>query len=48
MLNNLKINLKKLVKHPQNFLFSSSKTLVYLSLAVYWSVILIGTFLQIY
>ncbi len=48
MLNNFKINIKKLVKHPQNFLLSSSKAVVYIGLALYWSVIIVGTFLQIH
>ena len=46
MLNNF--NIKKLVKHiPLNLNQFNSKIVVYLGLAAYWGVILVGTFLQI-
>ena len=46
MLN--KLNLKKLVKQiPENLISFNSKMIVYVGLAAYWGVILIGTFLQI-
>ena len=46
MLNNF--NIKKLVKHvPLNLNQLNSKIVVYIGLAAYWGVILVGTFLQI-
>ena len=48
MLNNFNKNAKKIFKHlPENLLTISTKSAVYFGLAVYWSVIIVGTFLQI-
>lgn len=48
MLNNLNKKLKKIVKLPQNLLTISTKLIIYIGLVVYWGVILLGTFIQIY
>jgi len=48
MLNNLDKNMKKIVKYiPENFINLTSKSALYFGLAVYWCVILAGTFLNI-
>ena len=48
MLNNLNINMKKIVKYiPENFINLTSKSAVYFGLAIYWCVILAGTVLNI-
>ena len=48
MLNNLNKNLKKIVKLvPENFNNLTSKSAIYFGLAVYWCIILAGTFLNI-
>ena len=42
-------NLKKIIKHfPQSNFLASAKPVIYLGLAVYWSIIVIGTFFQIH
>ena len=48
MLNNLNKNLKKIIMlTPQSFSLISSKFVVYFGLAIYWTVIIAGTILQI-
>jgi len=48
MLNNLNINMRKIVKLiPENFINLTSKSAIYFGLAVYWCVILAGTVLNI-
>ena len=48
MLDNLNKNIKKVIKFiPENFINLSSKTVIYFGLAVYWFVIVVGTFLNI-
>ena len=48
MLNNLNKNMKKIVKFiPENFINLTSKSAIYFGLAVYWCVILAGTFFNI-
>ncbi len=48
MLNDLNKNIKKIVKFfPDNFINLTSKTVIYFGLAVYWCVILAGTFFNI-
>jgi len=48
MLSNLNIKLKSIVKYPRKIFSISSKLLVYAGLTIYWSVIILGTFIQIY
>jgi|TARA_B100000965_G_scaffold105232_1_gene86744 preprotein translocase subunit Sec61beta len=48
MLDNLNKNMKKIIKFvPENLINLSSKTVIYFGLAVYWCVILAGTFFNI-
>ena len=48
MLDNLNKNIKKVIKFiPENFINLSSKTVIYFGLAVYWFVIVAGTFFNI-
>tara|TARA_B100001741_G_C15962766_1_gene329824 strand:- start:35 stop:184 length:150 start_codon:yes stop_codon:yes gene_type:complete len=48
MLDNLNKNVKKIIKFiPENIFNLTSKTAIYFGLAVYWCVIIAGTFLNI-
>ena len=47
VLNNLNIKIKSLVKQIPNISSINSKIFIYLGLAAYWGVILLGTFLNI-
>ena len=48
MLDNLNKNMKKIIKFvPENLINLSSKTVIYFGLAVYWFVIVAGTFFNI-
>tara|TARA_B100000579_G_scaffold383873_1_gene353967 strand:- start:459 stop:608 length:150 start_codon:yes stop_codon:yes gene_type:complete len=48
MLDNFNKNIKKIAKLiPENFINLTSKTVIYFGLAVYWCLILAGTFFNI-
>ena len=48
MLNNSNKNIKKIIKlFPEKISIISSKSVIYIGLAVYWGVIIAGTILQI-
>jgi len=47
MLNNFNIKIKSLIKHLPNISSINSKIFIYLGLAAYWGIILLGTFLNI-
>ena len=49
VLQNLNKNYKKILKYiPKSDFLVSAKPVIYLGLAVYWSIIVIGTFFQIH
>ena len=48
MLNKLIKNIKSVIKQlPDNLSLINSKTVAYIGLAMYWGIILVGTFLNI-
>jgi len=48
MLNKLNKNIKSVIKQlPDNLSLINSKTVAYIGLAMYWGIILVGTFLNI-
>ena len=48
MLNKLNKNINSVIKQlPDNLSLINSKTVAYIGLAMYWGIILVGTFLNI-
>jgi len=48
MLNNFNKNIKKIIEYfPEKISIFTSKSVIYIGLAVYWGVIIAGTILQI-